>query len=264
MVSDDAGWVGVTAVSHLEPCRLTWFSRAAVAAGCVSLGNASCADGALQIWTIDNGPTASSTEEGTPFATSADPSSDVAAHSSTLGSQITSTGPTSESQPAPLLVDDFEDGDTRAASGLGWWYTQSDTTGEQNFRIESSGDARGGAFSAHYSGFGFQVWGALLGLDFTPDEGQVDARSYTAMHFRARVGEGSVTRVSARLLDPSGQYALELDLATEWREYVLPFASLLAVDGGEQRLDASMLTQLHLFVFSADYFDLWFDDFELR
>jgi hypothetical protein len=170
-----------------------------------------------------------------------------------------------DTEPAvPLLVDDFEDGDTRAASGLGWWYTQSDTTGQQTFQIETSGDAEAGAFSAHHSGFGFRVWGAMLGLDFTPAEGQLDASSYHVLHFRARLGEGSVAQVSARLLDPDGQYSRELELTTEWRDYELVFAELVTVDGSERSLDASRLTQFHLFIFSADYFDLWLDDFVFR
>jgi hypothetical protein len=248
---------------HLASTTVIRPCRAAFAAWCVFLANMSCTDGALRIWDDGNLASSSSTDE-TLFSTSGSTSSNGEAYTSTNASQDRSSGPESVSPPIPLPVDDFEDGDTRAASSLGWWYTQGDTTGEQNFRIEASGDEEGGAFSAHYSGFGFQVWGALLGLDFTPDEGQLDASAYTAMHFRARAGEASVTQVSARLLDPSGQFALDLELTTEWRDYELPFAALHAVDGGPQTLAASKLTQFHLFVFSAEYFDLWLDDFELR
>ncbi len=203
-----------------------------------------CTDGVLQVWTTRGAETTAGTgSDGAP----------VSADTVSAGS---------EPPALPLLVDDFEDGDTRAASGLGWWYTQSDTTGQQTFQIETSGDAD--AFSAHYSGFGFQVWGAMLGLDFTPDEGQLDASNYDVLHFRARLGQGSVTQVSARLLDPDGQYSLELELSTEWRDYELAFADLAAVDGSERSLDASKLTQFHLFIFSADYFDIWLDDFVFR
>lgn len=235
--------------------------RAGLLGGCI--GNLSCTDGALRLWDVRSVTPDAGAQDTSSFGTSEDTSSNGEGYTSMDGSR-TSTGSMTELPTTPLLVDDFEDGDTRAASGLGWWYTQSDTTGEQTLRIESSSDAGGGALAAHYSGFGFQVWGALLGLDFTPDEGHIDASRYTAMHFRARAGEGSVTRVSARLLDPTGQFVLDLELTNEWAEYALPFASLVAVDGGSRRLDASRLTQLHLFVFSADYFDLWLDDFELR
>lgn len=241
---------------------LRWLFRVGLLGGYA--GNLSCTDGALRLWDPRSVASDSGAQDTTSFDTSEATSSNGDEYTRMADSLAPSIGTTTEPPPTPLLVDDFEDGDTRAASGLGWWYTQSDTTGEQTLNIESPSDAGAGARAAHYSGFGFQVWGALLGLDFTPDEGHFDASSYSAMHFRARVGEGSVTRVSARLLDPTGQFVLDLELTNEWAEYALPFASLVAVDGGSRRLDASRLTQLHLFVFSADYFDLWLDDFELR
>lgn len=216
--------------------------------GCMMVG-AGCTDGGLQVWTTRQPPV--DTGWGDALASSDAVSSDA-------------VSPDTESPTVPLLVDDFEDGDTRAASGLGWWYTQSDTTGQQTFQIEPSGNSAQGAFSAHYSGFGFRVWGAMLGLDFTPGEGQLDASNYGVLQFRARVAEGSVTQVSARLLDPDGQYSREIELTSEWRDYELVFAELVAVDGSERLLDASRLTQFHLFIFSADYFDLWLDDFVFR
>lgn len=220
-------------------------------AACLTAG-IGCTDGVMQVWTQRGSyaPAVTSPEQ------SGEADTGVTVGETSVEQAV--------STAAWLLVDDFEDGDTRAASGLGWWYTQSDTTGEQTLRIETAGDAERGAFSAHYSGFGFQVWGAMLGLDFTPDEGHLDARDHEVLHFRARVGGGSITQVSARLLDPEGQHSRELELTTEWREFELPFAELVAVDGGEQPLDASRLTQFHLFIFSADYFDLWLDDFGFR
>lgn len=257
--------------------RETWYRArlepvAVMAWACVA--SAGCTDGALELWStrgaasevftsepiiaMDSTFTSSNGAEtsGREFVSSGDQTPTHA------GSDGASSNATSTS--APFLVDDFEDGDTKAASGLGWWYTQSDTTGQQNFQIEASGDAEVGAFSAHYSGFGFQVWGALLGLDFTPGEGQMDVSDYRALHFRARAGEDSVTQMSARLLDPEGQYAVELELTTEWRDYELAFDALREVDGSPRPFDPTRLTQLHVFIFSSDYFDLWLDDFELR
>lgn len=236
-----------------ETPRRSWWERVAVTGCWACISSAGCTDGALEVWSTRGTASGADPSEPTASADSTATSSDAVSSSSGAGLPS-----------APLLVDDFEDGDTQASSGLGWWYTQSDTTGQQNFQIEASGDAETGAFSAHYSGFGFQVWGALLGLDFTPDEGHLDARNHRALHFRARAGEDSVTLVSARLLDPDGQYAVELELTTEWRDYELVFDSLLAVDGSAQPFDAARLTQLHIFVFSSDYFDLWLDDFEFR
>src|SRR5688572_19818482 len=118
---------------------------------------------------------------------------------------------------SPLVVDDFEDDDTRAENGFGWWYTTNDTTGSQVFSIEVADDGGRAAFSA---GSGFEVWGALIGLDFTQDEALYDARSFGGLRLRARVDAGSTSAVSVRLIESTElQFARDVTFTTEWDEY---------------------------------------------
>jgi hypothetical protein len=223
-----------------------------------AFGAAACTDGTLQVWS------ARARSEGPADAGASMDSVNSTTSNSAVPPDAADVVTTDVPLTGPFLVDDFEDGDTRAQAGLGWWYTQSDTAGQQTFRVENPNDATRGAFCAHHSGFGFSIWGALFGLDFTQGEGALNASGLSALRFQARAGEDSVTRVSARLLDPDRQYAMELELSTEWREYTLPFQALVAVDGSGTLLDPSRLSQLHIFIFSAEYFDLWLDDFVLE
>lgn len=225
---------------------------------CLVLVAPACTDGTLELWSRQ--PLDQNTAESSATVDSIG----MAASNSGDPADAASGGSSDAPLTGPFMVDDFEDGDTRARAGLGWWYTQSDTAGQQTFRVENPKEAARGAFSAHHSGFGFSIWGALFGLDFTQGEGALNASGLSALRFQARAGDDSVKHVSARLLDPDRQYAMELELSTEWREYRLPFEALVAVDDSGALLDASRLTQLHIFIFSADYFDLWLDDFVLE
>src|SRR5687768_12445766 len=165
---------------------------------------------------------------------------------------------------SPLLVDDFEDGDTLAANGFGWWYTQNDTTGEQVFSIETVADSNGGR-AAYSSGSGFEVWGALIGLDFTPGEGLYDARAFGGLRLRARAGADSVSAVSVRLIENAElQFARDVMLTTEWSEYYFAFSELTPVDDSGRVFDAARLAALQVFVFSSEPFAIWLDDVVLE
>lgn len=160
---------------------------------------------------------------------------------------------------APLLVDDFEDGDTLAENGFGWWYTTNDTTGAQAFSIETV-DTNGGR-AAYSAGSGFEVWGALIGLDFTPGEGVYDARSFGGFRLRARVDPGSISAVSVRLIENAElQFAGDVTFTTEWDEYHFAFSELVPVDDSGPALDPARLAALQVFVFSSEPFAIWLDD----
>lgn len=165
---------------------------------------------------------------------------------------------------SPLLVDDFEDGDTRAEGEFGWWYTQNDTTGEQAFSVEAVADASGG-LAAYSSGSGFEVWGALIGLDLTLGEGLYDARSFGGLRLRARVGPDSIRAVSVRLIENAElQFARDVVLTTEWSEYHFAFSELAPVDDSGRVFDAARLAALQVFVFSSEPFAIWLDDVALE
>lgn len=160
-----------------------------------------------------------------------------------------------------LLVDDFEDGDTLASNGFGWWYSLNDTAGDQDFRISDVSDRPGSTRAANSWGIGFDIWGALVGLDLTEGSGTFDGSAFTQLRFWARAAPDSVTTLSARLLIPNEvQFATSIELSTEWREYVLRFDELENVDGSAGALDSAHLAAFQLFVFSDQRFNFWIDD----
>jgi hypothetical protein len=178
----------------------------------------------------------------------------------TDGSGGTESDPPVPPATSPLLVDDFEDGDTRAEAEFGWWYTQNDTTGQQAFSVETVADSNGG-LAAYSSGSGFEVWGALIGLDLTLGEGLYDARSFGGLSLRARVGADSVSSVSVRLIENTElQFARDVTLTTEWREYHFAFSELSPVDDSGRPFDAARVAALQVFVFSSEPFAIWLDD----
>jgi hypothetical protein len=100
----------------------------------------------------------------------------------------------------PMLLDDFEDGDTVAASTpAGGWFSVNDAS-EGSVQspspwLPTAGGAEGSAFAACTSGSGFLSWGALIGMVFPTDvEGVlscVDVSSLQGIRFKAR-GSGHV------------------------------------------------------------------------
>lgn len=163
--------------------------------------------------------------------------------------------------PSELLVDDFEDGDTLASNGFGWWYSQNDTAGDQDFRIGELSDRAESTRAANSSGIGFDVWGALVGLDMTPGSGLYDASAFTQLRFWARAAPDTVTSLSARLLEGGEtQFETPIELGTEWRQYILRFDALSAVDGSDRLIDSSRIAALQIFVFSDQRFNFWIDD----
>lgn len=202
-----------------------------------------CFDGELENFTLENGGSGGLAPDSS---------------SSDAGTSATSSG--MGGAPQDLLVDDFEDGDTRANDDFGWWYATNDTTGDQDFRIAEVFGRPAGMRAANSSGSGFHVWGALVGLDLTAGEGAYDASAFGELRFWARAAPTSVTALSARLLMGDLQFEKAIELSSEWQEYVLEFQALSAVDGSDRIIDSSRLTALQFFVFSDQSFEFWIDD----
>ena len=125
---------------------------------------------------------------------------------------------------------------------------------------KASALARSPIDAAHTSGVGFDIWGALLGLDFTPEDGSYDGSSFTRIRFWAKASPDSVTLVSAQLLESDWHYGNEVELSTSWREYVLVFDELPGEEGSPSRIDPSRLSAFQIFVLSGERFDLWIDE----
>ena len=194
------------------------------------------------------------------FALEVGGSGGLAPDSSSSDASTSATSSGMGGAPQDLLVDDFEDGDTRANDDFGWWYATNDTTGDQDFRVAEVFGRPEGMRAANSSGSGFRVWGALVGLDLTEAEGAYDGSAFGELRFWARAAPDTVTSLSARLLEGSLQFEKPIELSSEWQEYVLEFQALSAVDGSDRIIDSSRLTALQFFVLSDGSFDFWIDD----
>ena len=156
----------------------------------------------------------------------------------------------------PLLIDDFEDQDTRSAASDGYWYQTSDGTGSQDFGIEARSD-RG--FGLHASGVGFRDWGSVIGVNLAGTKSYFDVTGYRALRFWARASAASTRTLTVSLLENNLHYQTEIELGQEWREYVFPFQSA-SVPEGAPPFDPAELSALQFFVLTEEAFDFWLDD----
>jgi hypothetical protein len=162
--------------------------------------------------------------------------------------------------PSPtLLIDDFEDGDTRAKEPLGWWYPINDKTSTQGFGIEpvSSGTASLYALKTH--GSGFQDWGAAVGVNLVGDSTPLSALGYEALCFVARVEAGTGDPIEVHLLKGDATHYLQrVSLSETWTRYCLPLVDFIGPN--EAVLVPNALTALQFFVRPGTPFVLWLDD----
>ena len=163
---------------------------------------------------------------------------------------------------APLLIDDFEDGDMRAKSPLGWWYPVNDSTGTQGTGIEP---VVGGAsvYSLRTHGSGFTEWGAAVGVDLAGESTPLNALGYARLCFVARVETGSSSSIQVHFLrDPGVHYQREVSLSEAWSRYCLPLTDFIGVD--QDVLMPDELIALQFFFSPKDSFELWLDDVGLE
>ena len=69
-------------------------------------------------------------------------SSDAGAGAGAVAGASAVAGAGAAGAAASLVIDDFEDGDTRAKEPFGWWYPVNDATGTQGFGIAGLGRHR--------------------------------------------------------------------------------------------------------------------------
>jgi hypothetical protein len=157
-----------------------------------------------------------------------------------------------------LLVDDFEDRDTRAAGALGWWYRTNDGTETQAWTIESVSDRPSGEVALSTRGEAFTGWGAILGVNLK-GEAFVDVTGFGALRFWARSGPDAVRAVRVRLLDAEGVSSEQVvTLSETWAEYRL----LLAEFGGTGAVVANLsaLASVQFAFPPNERFEFWIDD----
>jgi len=163
------------------------------------------------------------------------------------------TGPT-----VPLVVDDFEDGNTIAKEPLGWWYPVNDGTGTQGFGIEPVANGTASVYSLQSHGSGFQEWGAAVGVDLIGASTPLNVVSYQQLCFVAKVGAGSATVTQVHLLQGAQHYIQELSLSESWTRYCRPLGDFVTTAG--ETLVPSELIALQFFFSPGSSFVFWLDD----
>ena len=136
-----------------------------------------------------------------------------------------------------LTVDDFEDGDRRAASGLSWVSISDDLMGgashaELQVTAAGNGSRRALKVSGQVAAEGFA--GAWVALDGRARA--ADVSDFEGLRLRVR-GAGTV-HVQLRAGPQSGtNYTAPVEARSSWRSVDVPFASLAALRPGSPALD---------------------------
>lgn len=202
-----------------------------------------------------------------------------------------------DSGPA-LNLEPIDDMTTPSASILnshgrvGAWYTYNDgTTGATQtpgipFTKTALNPPRGNAaYAARTQGSGFVTWGAGEGFNFNdPGNGDggsakatYDASAYSGIAVWAKAGSGSTTslriNVPTKDTDPAGgvctpqsmcndHFGVNVPLATDWRQFVIPFTELKQQGWGMQvpNFDPAHLYACQFQVPASSTFDVWIAD----
>ena len=165
---------------------------------------------------------------------------------------------------SPLLLDDFEDGDTLANKPLGFWYPLNDGNGgTQGFGIEPDSSGSTSIYALRTHGSGFRDWGSAVGLDLVGDARSLDLLSYDKLCFHARVEAGSSTLISVQLVSGQEHYAREVLLSQTWTQYCLPLVDFISTTTDEALVPSGINTLLFFFR-PVDPFLFWLDDVEFE
>jgi hypothetical protein len=162
---------------------------------------------------------------------------------------------------SPLLIDDFEDGDTIAQKPLGWWYPVNDGTGTQGFGIEPVSRGTASVYALRTHGSGFDDWGAAVGVDLTGESPSLNALGYRQVCFVARVEAGSSSLLQVHFLQGGLHYIQELSFSEAWTRYCRPISEF--VTPAQKALAPSELLALQVFFPPGSPFEFWLDDVEL-
>ena len=177
------------------------------------------------------------------------------------GSGGTAAGSDAGKPRSPLLIDDFEDGDTIAQEPLWWWYPINDGTGTQGFGIEPVSRGTASVYALRTHGSGFAEWGGAVGVDLTGESPSLNALPNKQLCFVARVEAGSSSLVHVQFLQGGQHYVQDLSLSAAWTRYCRPFSAF--VTQTQQALVPSELLALQFFFPAGSPFEFWLDDVEL-
>lgn len=171
-------------------------------------------------------------------------------------------------QPARIhstTVDDFEDGDRRAPSGLSWISISDDLIGGSSaaeLRVTAPGARSRHALrvSGDVAEKGFA--GAWLALDGRAQP--ADLTDFEGVRLRIR-GQGTLQLALRAGALPGFNYVAPVDAGPDWRQVCVPFATLQAAREGGPAIDLRAVRWLGVSTRSgsAGRFDFEIDDVEL-
>lgn len=209
------------------------------------------------------------------------------------GSQSSTTGGVSSIGANPLMIDDFEDGDSAILvqqGRSGSWYAANDGQGMQTPRnglpltpslLETP---RGTSqYGARTFGGPFASWGALIGTTFASTGNSAvpyDVSAHQGLRFWVRYGgafPNPTKQVRLGLRTPGtitgggctvcgDHFGTEIPLTAQWVKFEVPFATLRQIGYGRPLLNIPDLKHalgMELLFPVNVTFDLWIDDVEL-
>jgi hypothetical protein len=166
---------------------------------------------------------------------------------------------------SPLLIDNFEDGDSRAEEPLGWWYPINDKTSTtQGFGIEPLIRDTVSFYALRTHGSGFQDWGAAVGVNLEGDSTPLSALGYESLCFVARVEAGTGDPIDVHLVRVEVEdvhYVQGVSLSETWSRHCLPLVDFIGPN--DAALVPNELIALQFFLPPRSPFVLWLDDVSL-
>jgi hypothetical protein len=185
------------------------------------------------------------------------------------------------------LMDDFEDGDRqlmKVAGREGYWWKHADPNGSKfspdELTLEDAGAGSTGK-ALHAAGQTASTdgaYGVRVGVNFTAG-GLYDASTYVGISFKAKVdanatkslrfeiGDVNTHKDAGVCVDCWNHFGKDLQLTTEWKEYVILFADVTQQAGwGKPRPPSVSPDKLYAIDWSIGpgaIFGLWLDDVQL-
>jgi hypothetical protein len=174
---------------------------------------------------------------------------------------------------SPLLIDDFEDGDSRSKEPLGWWYPVNDKTSAQGFGIEPVSGGTANVYALRTHGSGFRGWGAAVGVSLMAESTAVgvimvaqstplNPRGYEEVCFLARVEADIGAPIQVHLLSAEEEHYIQgVSLSEAWTRHCLPLVDFIGPS--EAPLEPDALIALQFFFPTGTPFAVWLDDVSL-
>jgi hypothetical protein len=225
-------------------------------AGFVAAAAAACSDGDLEVF-VERAATSAG-------ATPSLPEPEVPSPSGGSGGTAPDDGGGAGAPPLatePLVVDDFQDGNTQCLATDGYWYLVNDGTGWQELTFGTAPELVPTSQALHLRGGGFSQWGMALGLDLSGSLAVFDARPYRELRFRARAEPGSTTEIEVHILESDLHFSAAVALSPTWSDFALPLGSMFSpAEDPERTLNPASISAIQFFVLSDAPFDYWLDD----